>query len=119
MFQLHLERYVVLSDTNVEVQFWEERTRFLVDVLCAPWVLSDEEVHRLKKECGEDEKSQMKRKISKEKKMERSVRKAAGREEKDRLRIERRYAREEKTRQKLITECAETSRGVGVSRNIR
>ncbi|KAL1956923.1 hypothetical protein VTO42DRAFT_6670 [Malbranchea cinnamomea] len=113
MFQLHLERYVILSDTNSEVEFWEQRTRFLVDVLCVPWVLSDEEVERLRRECEEEEVRRVRKKLAKERRLVRMTQKRAEREEKDRLRIERRYAREEAIRQKLAAECAEASRAVG------
>ena len=119
MFQLHLERYTIVPDTNAEVRFWEERTRFLVDVLCVPWVLSDEEVQRLKRECEEEEKHQVKKRVFKDKQAESLKRKAAEREEKDRLRIERRYAREEEIRRRLAAECAEASRGVGMKRKTK
>lgn len=119
MFQLHLERYVLVPDTNAEVRFWEERTRFLVDVLCVPWVLSGAEVERLRRECEEEDVQRLKRKRVKEKKVRYIAEKHAEQEESYRLRIERRYAKEEVTRRKLAAECAEASRRFVKTKKVR
>jgi hypothetical protein len=115
-YQLRLERYTLLPDTNAEVGFWESRTRFLVDVLSVPWVLTEEDIERLRRTCEEDEGRDARRMAAKRKKVERAERKAVEREERDRARIERRYEREEVVRRRLAEECAVVSRGVGKRR---
>jgi hypothetical protein len=112
-YQLRLERYTVLPDTNAEVAFWESRTRFLVDVLSVPWMLSEEEIERLRRMCEDDKGQERRRAAAKRERVERAERKLAEREERDRARIERRYEREEVVRRRLAEECAAMSRGVG------
>ena len=113
MLQLHLERYVLVQDTNSEMEFLEQRTRFLVDVLCVPWELGEDEIEWLRRKCEEEDLKKLKRKRAKEQRIARAVRKEAEREERYRLRIERQYAKEEILRQKLAEKCAEVSRRVG------
>ncbi|EER41715.1 OB-fold nucleic acid binding domain-containing protein [Histoplasma capsulatum H143] len=50
MFQLCLERYEMLHNMTAEVHFWDERTRFRLQVLCVPWVVTQEEVEKLRGE---------------------------------------------------------------------
>ncbi|OJD13902.1 hypothetical protein AJ78_05692 [Emergomyces pasteurianus Ep9510] len=133
MFQLHLERYEILPDTNAEVRFWDERTRFRVQVLSMPWVVAHEEVEKLKGEAegaagamaaqkgggkSSDGKSlnmdgyvvARRRKAERGRERERErERRRVEREEKDRLRIQRRYEREEVVREKLARRCREKS----------
>ncbi|PGH32487.1 hypothetical protein GX50_04724 [[Emmonsia] crescens] len=123
MFQLHLERYEVLRDTNAEVRFWDERTRFRVQVLSLPWLVARGEVERLKGEAeiggsknGDVELNSdlnaggyvvaRRRQAARERERER---RRVEREDKDRLRIERRYEREEVVREKLAGRCREKS----------
>lgn len=100
MRQLHLERFVLLPDMAGEMQFWEERTRFLVDVLSVPWRLTEEQVEQLRIEGAGQEEKKMKRSRAREKERARRESKRAEREEKDYERIVRRYQREEEVRRK-------------------
>jgi hypothetical protein len=108
VLQLHLERYALLADTNAELRFWDERARFLVDVLCVPWFLGPEEVERLRREGADGEVA----KLARQRDRGRREKKRVEREERDRLRIEREYAREEALRNKLAAECREASLAV-------
>ncbi|EEP81599.1 predicted protein [Uncinocarpus reesii 1704] len=108
--QLHLERYVLLHDTNAEVQFWQERTRYFVQVLSVPWVLSAEEVERLRREDVREEEEKRRKKQEREMSRHRRERKVVEREERDRMRIERRYEREEVLRRKYAERCREENR---------
>ncbi|PGH08730.1 hypothetical protein AJ79_05921 [Helicocarpus griseus UAMH5409] len=127
MFQLHLERYEMLADTNAEVRFWDERTRMRVEVLGVPWVLAEGEVERLRREAEKGGKGSGKGGdangegyvVAKRKKAERErerERRGVQREERDRLRIVRRYEREEVVREKLAQKCREKSKVVGKRR---
>jgi hypothetical protein len=120
IMQLNLERYTIPADTNAEVEFWEERTRFLVGILSVPWVLGADDVTALRKEAEMeggigfrvDLAGRGAYRDNKRKAEERRKRKEE-REKTGRLRIERRYAREDKVREKMAKECRELSRGVG------
>ncbi|EFQ99272.1 OB-fold nucleic acid binding domain-containing protein [Nannizzia gypsea CBS 118893] len=107
MRQLHLERFVLLPDMAREMKFWEERTRFLVDVLSVPWHLTEEQVEQLRIEGAGLEEKKIKRSRAREERARRD-KKTAEREEKDYERIVRRYQREEEVRRKY----AELSRKV-------
>ncbi|OAX82545.1 hypothetical protein ACJ72_03102 [Emergomyces africanus] len=125
MFQLHLERYEMLLDTNAEVRFWDERTRFRVQVLSVPWVVAQREVEKLRREAegggtrnsgdvkslnGDGYVVARRRKAEKQRERERERgRRRMEREERDRLRIQRRYEREEVVREKLAARCREKS----------
>ena len=102
MHQLHLERFMILPDTNAEVQFWEAKTRFLVDVLSVPWRLTGEEVEQLRRENVHGEDKKRRTRVMRREEIERRERRKAEREERDRLLIERRYVREEAVREKLV-----------------
>ncbi|KAH8699284.1 hypothetical protein BGW36DRAFT_293703 [Talaromyces proteolyticus] len=94
--QIVLERFWVLPDTNAEVKFWDERSRFLVDVLSAPWVLTSEMIEALRTRAHEEE-----MKVAKERRIivgrQRIVEE---REKKDYKRIIERWEKEERLREK-------------------
>ncbi|KAM5454383.1 hypothetical protein MaudCBS49596_002401 [Microsporum audouinii] len=109
MKQLHLERFVLLTDMAGEIQFWDERTRFLVDVLNRPWHLSTRQIEQLRiEETGLEEKKMKKARV-REKDRARRESKRAEREEKDYERIVRRYEREEDVRRTYAERCREIS----------
>ncbi|KAK2746810.1 hypothetical protein FQN57_002852 [Myotisia sp. PD_48] len=110
MRQLHLERYQVIPDLNAEVQFWEEKTRFMVDVLNLPWRLTDEEVRKLKAEWLMAEEKKKQRKAWREKERARRDRRLAQKKVEDEKLIERRYLSDEETRERFAEECREASR---------
>ena len=101
--QLNLERFTLVRDTNAEMQFVDERLQFLVQVLCVPWVLLDEEVEQLRLQA---EQSDL-RAIQERRRAERSLKRHAEREERDARRIQRRYEREERRREKEAAVCIE------------
>lgn len=104
--QVILERYTILPDTNAEIRFWDERTRYLVDVLSVPWSLSADEIAHLRREAEEDErKADRAQRRAQEKK-----KRLAEREEKDRRRIQQRWEREEKLRERQAALCREANR---------
>ncbi|EZF32814.1 hypothetical protein H109_07475 [Trichophyton interdigitale MR816] len=107
--QLHLERFVLLPDMAGEMRFWEERTRFLIDVLSVPWYLTSEQVEQLRIEGVGLEEKQRKRSKARELEKQRRERKRAEREEKDYERIVRRYQREEEVRRKYTESSRELS----------
>ncbi|EGC49578.1 OB-fold nucleic acid binding domain-containing protein [Histoplasma capsulatum var. duboisii H88] len=136
MFQLCLERYEMLHNMTAEVHFWDERTRFRLQVLCVPWVVTQEEVEKLRGEaegltaasaariggvggCDVDLNADghvvaRRRKEERERERERDrERRRVEREERDCLRIEKRYEREEVVREILAKRCREKSVLVG------
>ncbi|KAJ9294676.1 hypothetical protein DTO271G3_6596 [Paecilomyces variotii] len=92
--QVQLERFTLLRDTNAEMRFWDEQSRYLVDVLSVPWSLEPEEVDQLRREAEEEEE----RIIRAKKRLEKKRIKAAKREERDRIRIRKKWEMEEKLR---------------------
>jgi hypothetical protein len=90
-----LERFWPLTDTNSEVKFWNERSRFLIDVLCQPWKLSADEVEELRKQAQAQERKVIR---DRQRKQERQKH-AQEREEKYQRRILRRWEAEEKVRE--------------------
>ncbi|KAJ9311648.1 hypothetical protein DTO271D3_8112 [Paecilomyces variotii] len=92
--QVQLERFTLLRDTNAEMRFWDEQSRYLVDVLSVPWTLEPEEVDQLRREADEEED----RIIRAKKRLEQKRRKAAKREERDRVRIRKEWEMDEKLR---------------------
>jgi hypothetical protein len=93
--QLNLERYELIPDTNSEMEFLDSRLRFLVEVLCKPWVLLDSEIEDLRIEAERDG-----MKIGEEKRRaEKRARKRKEREERDQRLIARRYEKEERRRE--------------------
>lgn len=104
----------MLKTMDEEVRFWEERSRFLVDVLSVPWEVEEGEVRRLRREAeggaggvhgGDGKGDRGSREIERKRRREEK-------EERDRLRLERRYAREEQVRHKLAMRCRAASAGV-------
>ena len=89
--QISLERIIVVLDTNAEVQFWDQRTKLMVDVLSKPWNLSKEKQDRLKQEAdGEADVESGRGTRSKEKRAKRLER-----ERRHAKQIEKQYARDE------------------------
>lgn len=111
--QLQLERFVVLPDTNAEMQFVDERVHFLVDVLSVPWILLEEEIAQLKLEA---EQGDIKA-VEERKRAARRNKRRVEREEKDQRHIQKRYEREEKRRAKEASVCKED--GARVMQDIR
>ncbi|PGG97731.1 hypothetical protein GX51_07175 [Blastomyces parvus] len=129
VLQLHLERYEILHDTNAEVRFWDERTRFRLQVLSVPWVVARGEVEKLRAEAegvavggaashkdGDRDLNADGHVVARRRKAERGrerekerARRREEREERDRLRIEKRYEKEEVVREKLARRCREKS----------
>ncbi|CAG7947933.1 unnamed protein product [Penicillium olsonii] len=98
MMQIHLERFELVADTNAEMQFLDERLRFLLEVLSVPWVLTDDEIESLRQaaERGDEKVLEDKRRA------QMRARKRVEREEKDARTIARRYEREEKARERQL-----------------
>jgi hypothetical protein len=94
--QVVLERFWVLRETNAEVKFWNERARFLVDVLSMPWSLTPEVVEALRRRARDEETDvarDRRRMVEKQRRLEE-------REGKDYGRIMKRWDKEEKLREK-------------------
>ncbi|KAJ5089784.1 hypothetical protein N7532_008468 [Penicillium argentinense] len=102
-FQLNLERFSMVPDTNAEMKFIDEKLQFLVGVLSDPWVLLDEEVEQLRREAerGHVEIAEERRRA------ERRLKRRAEQEEKDQRHIQRRYEKEEKKRASAAGVCKE------------
>lgn len=111
--QLQLERFVLVPDTNTEMQFMDERVQLLVDVLSVPWVLLDEEIEHLRQEAEEGD---MKA-VEERRRAARRIKRRAEREERDQRHIQKRYEREEKKRAKEASVCKED--GTRVMQDIR
>ncbi|KAJ5662236.1 uncharacterized protein N7477_009852 [Penicillium maclennaniae] len=101
--QLQLERFVLVPDTNAEMQFVDERVRFLVDVLSVPWILLEEEIEQLRLEA---EQGDIKA-LEERKRAARRTKRRMEREERDQRHIQKRYEREEKRRAKEACVCKE------------
>ncbi|CAG8035012.1 unnamed protein product [Penicillium salamii] len=106
--QIHLERFERVADTNAEMQFLDERLRFLLEVLSVPWVLTDDEIESLRQaaERGDEKVLEEKRRA------ERRARKRVEREEKDARAIARRYEREERARERQLGPLREDGQSV-------
>ncbi|KAJ5125566.1 hypothetical protein N7448_004886 [Penicillium atrosanguineum] len=111
--QLQLERFVLVSDTNAEMQFVDERVRFLVDVLSVPWMLLEEEIEQLRLEA---EQGDIKA-IEERKRVARRNKRRMEREARDQRHIQKRYEKEEKIRAKEAFVCKED--GERVMQDIR
>lgn len=48
--QINVEKIVIVKGTAQEVKLWEKRTKFRQEVLDRPWILSDKEIRRCRKE---------------------------------------------------------------------
>ncbi|GAD93418.1 OB-fold nucleic acid binding domain-containing protein [Paecilomyces variotii No. 5] len=108
MVQVQLERFTLLRDTNSEMHFWDEQSRFLVDVLSVPWTLEPEEVDQLRREADEEED----RIVRARKRLEQRRRKAARKEQRDKIRIQKRWERDEKLRREEAPGYTETEKKV-------
>lgn len=111
--QVNLERFALVHDTNSEMQFIDERLRFLVEVLSVPWVLLDEEIEALRREAerGGLEIADERRRA------EKRVRMRAEREERDQKHIQKRYEKEERKRAQGAGVCKED--GVKIMHDLR
>ncbi|OGM44865.1 OB-fold nucleic acid binding domain protein [Aspergillus bombycis] len=94
--QIQLERVSVVQDTNAEIQFLDQRSRYLVEVLSVPWSLAEEEVERLRSEADDEEE----RLEEEQERIKRRQRRRIEREEKDQRRIQKLWEREERLRAK-------------------
>jgi hypothetical protein len=103
--QLLLERFTILPDTNAEMRFWDERARYLADVLSVPWSLPPEEVAQLRLEADKGAERAIRDKRRAEEKRERAIK----REERDHAKLQRRWEREEKMREKEAALCKEAN----------
>ncbi|KUL90158.1 hypothetical protein ZTR_01927 [Talaromyces verruculosus] len=90
-----LERFWPLAETNLEIKFWNERSRLLMDVLSKPWRLSADEIEELRKQAQSQERKVIR---DRQRKQERQKR-VQEREEKYHRRILRRWEAEEKVRE--------------------
>lgn len=114
--QVQLERFALLRETNAEMRFWDEQSRYLVDVLSVPWRLEPDEVEQLRREAEQEEE----RIIRAKRRLEEKRRRATDREERDRIKIQRRWEREERLREeatsgaerKVLEEVGEKRTGV-------
>lgn len=106
--QLQLERFFPIADTNTEMQFLDQRIRFLVEVLTLPWVLTEEETKQLKVEAEEEEE-----RIEQEQERARKrQRKRVEREERHQRQIQKMWGREERAREKEAISCQDAGRRV-------
>ncbi|OJJ47197.1 hypothetical protein ASPZODRAFT_132159 [Penicilliopsis zonata CBS 506.65] len=87
--RVQMERFEILADTNEEMCFLRDRTRYFVEVLSVPWKLSAEEVAQLHREAEQDEEELQ----AKRKRAERRVKKRARLEERERRVILKAYER--------------------------
>lgn len=99
--QLNLERFFPVPDTNAEMQFLDQRIRFLVEVLWVPWVLTEEEIAQLRMEAEEEQE----RLEEEQDRIRRRHRKRVEREERDQRRIQKLWEREERLREKEAASC--------------
>ncbi|PYI07610.1 hypothetical protein BO78DRAFT_366325 [Aspergillus sclerotiicarbonarius CBS 121057] len=110
--QLNLERYFLIRDTNTEMRFVDQRSRFLVEVLSVPWRLGGNEVERLRGEMEEEEE----RVEEEQERVRRRERRRVEREERDARRIQKGWEWEERVRAKEAGRCRDN--GVRVMREI-
>ncbi|KAK2819986.1 hypothetical protein FQN49_007834 [Arthroderma sp. PD_2] len=110
MKQLHLERFSLVSDMADEMKFWEERTRFLIDVLDIPWYLPAAQVEQLRIEAVGIEEKKMQKARARERARVKLECRRLEKEKMDQERIARRYEKEEEVRRKCAERCREVSR---------
>ena len=110
--QLQLERVFAVPDTNAEMHFLDQRTRFLVEVLSVPWVLSGEEIVRLRRDAEEEDE----RVEEEQERVRKRQRKRVEREERDQRRIQKLWEREERAREKEAVSCQDA--GLRVMRDL-
>ncbi|KAL2755999.1 hypothetical protein ACRALDRAFT_1064025 [Sodiomyces alcalophilus JCM 7366] len=96
---IKIEKVKVLRSTEEEVALWERRTAFRRDVLSTPWVLSERQVRRCRREAeGVDERN----------------RKRQEKEEKEKRRAARRERRENGSRGKTSVAVSMNKGGDGI-----
>lgn len=106
-FQIILEKFEILNgNTAAEMRFWDDRSRFLIDVLSVPWSLTPTEISQLRIEYQSEEK----RDIESRRRAEERKRRWREREERHRKRILKDWEREEKLRSQEAEKCREESR---------
>lgn len=110
--QLQLERVFAVPDTNAEVHFLDQRIRFLVEVLSVPWVLTGEEIERLRRDAEEEDE----RVEEEQERARKRQRKKVEREERDQRRIQKLWEREERVREKEAVSCQDA--GLRVMREL-
>lgn len=110
--QLQLERVFAVPDTNAEVRFLDQRIRFLVEVLSMPWVLTGEEIERLRRDAEEEDE----RVEEEQERARKRQRKNVEREERDQRRIQKLWEREERVREKEAVSCQDA--GLRVMREL-
>ena len=110
--QLQLERVFAVPDTNAEVHFLDQRIRFLVEVLSVSWVLTGEEIERLRRDAEEEDE----RVEEEQERARKRQRKKVEREERDQRRIQKLWEREEKAREKEAVSCQDA--GLRVMREL-
>lgn len=110
--QLQLERVFGVPDTNAEVRFLDQRIRFLVEVLSVPWVLTREEIERLRRDAEEEDE----RVEEEQERARKRQRKKVEREERDQRRIQKLWEREERVREKEAVFCQDA--GLRVMREL-
>ena len=103
--QIQLERIAVVTDTNAEIHFWEQRTKLKVEVLSKPWIVSLVEQRRLLKVAGGRHQSD---RVQMLKRKEREVARLA-RERRGEAKIAKQYEKEEVKRR----DAAEAARLAG------
>lgn len=103
--QIQLERIAIVPDTNAEMRFMEQRTKFKTEILSKPWSVSPEEQGRLLKLAEGREKSD---RMQDRKRKEREAAREA-REKKHEEKIAKRYEADDLKRET----AAETARKAG------
>lgn len=105
-YQIILEKFEIISgNTAAEMRFWDERSRFLIDVLSVPWSLTTTEVADLRKEYQLEEENRIERR----KRAEEWKSRWEGRDERHRRRILKAWEREERMRRQEAERCKEES----------
>ncbi|OKL61303.1 hypothetical protein UA08_03209 [Talaromyces atroroseus] len=104
--QVILERFWVLCDTSAEIKFWNERSRFLMDVLSKPWCLTEDEIASLRQQARVEQGRAMKER----QRMQERKKRLEGREQRYQRRIVRRWQAEEKLREKESERVRESNK---------
>ncbi|KAF9876345.1 glycosyl hydrolase family 81 [Colletotrichum karsti] len=76
--QIKIEKVKILRCTEHEVALWERRTQFKKDVLSVPWVLTEKQIRRCKREEERENEGDDERRRRKEKKREEEERRRRG-----------------------------------------
>lgn len=106
IMQVQLERFWIVRDTNTQVAFWNDRTRFLVDVLSTPWSLDESQIAALRQRASyEEDRAVTERKRALERK-----RRHEHREDKHYRQIMKRWDKEEAIRAREVERVLECNR---------